>query len=123
MLLYTSRTVAFGRSAEENLSVARTISAALVSVVRHVVAAPSAARPAWIVAKGGITAHDIAVHGLGIRRAEVAGQLYLGVPAARCGSGGGRRALRRLPRQRRRRRSTGAGRAAYARGGRAPVTG
>ena len=42
--------------------------------------APGAgARPAWIVAKGGITAHDVAVHGLGIRRAEVAGQLFPGM--------------------------------------------
>ena len=37
------------------------------------------ARPAWIVAKGGITSHDVARHGLGIRRAEVAGQLFPGV--------------------------------------------
>ncbi len=35
--------------------------------------------PAWIVAKGGITSHDVAVHGLGIRRAEVTGQLFPGV--------------------------------------------
>jgi uncharacterized protein YgbK (DUF1537 family) len=38
-----------------------------------------AARPAWVVAKGGITSHDVAVRGLGIRRAEVAGQLFPGV--------------------------------------------
>src|SRR5262249_21943806 len=38
-----------------------------------------AARPAWIIAKGGITSHDVALHGLGIRRAEVAGQLYPGL--------------------------------------------
>jgi uncharacterized protein YgbK (DUF1537 family) len=37
------------------------------------------ARPAWVIAKGGITSHDVAVHGLGIRRAEVAGQLFPGV--------------------------------------------
>ena len=35
--------------------------------------------PAWIVAKGGITSHDVAVYGLGIRRAEVIGQLFPGV--------------------------------------------
>ena len=82
VLLYTSRTVASGRSAEESLSAGRTISAALASVVRQAVSgsAPGAgARPAWIVAKGGITAHDVAVHGLGIRRAEVAGQLFPGM--------------------------------------------
>ena len=32
-----------------------------------------------MVAKGGITSHDVAVRGLGIRRAEVAGQLFPGV--------------------------------------------
>ena len=91
VLLYTSRTVATGRSAEESLSAGRTISAALASVVRHAVAPGStgapgiaggssgSAHPAWIVAKGGITSHDVAVHGLGIRRAEVAGQLFPGM--------------------------------------------
>ena len=38
-----------------------------------------AARPAWVVAKGGITSHDVAVRGLGIRRAEVLGQLFPGI--------------------------------------------
>jgi uncharacterized protein YgbK (DUF1537 family) len=78
VLVYTSRTVASGGSGEESLSIGRTISAALASVVRQVVT-QSAGSPAWIVAKGGITAHDVAVHGLGIRRAEVAGQLFPGV--------------------------------------------
>ena len=35
--------------------------------------------PAWVVAKGGITSHDVAVRGLGIRRAEVIGQLFPGM--------------------------------------------
>jgi uncharacterized protein YgbK (DUF1537 family) len=34
--------------------------------------------PAWVIAKGGITSHDVAVHGLGIRRATVLGQLLDG---------------------------------------------
>jgi len=37
-----------------------------------------AARPAWVIAKGGITSHDVMLQGLGIRRAEVAGQLFPG---------------------------------------------
>jgi uncharacterized protein YgbK (DUF1537 family) len=32
-----------------------------------------------VVAKGGITSHDVAVRGLGIRRAEVVGQLLPGM--------------------------------------------
>jgi uncharacterized protein YgbK (DUF1537 family) len=38
-----------------------------------------AAEPAWVVAKGGITSHDVAVRGLGIRRATVLGQLLPGL--------------------------------------------
>jgi uncharacterized protein YgbK (DUF1537 family) len=36
-------------------------------------------KPSWVVAKGGITSHDVAVRGLGIRRAEVIGQLLPGM--------------------------------------------
>jgi uncharacterized protein YgbK (DUF1537 family) len=78
VLLYTSRAVELRSTSEESLAVGRTISAALASVVRQVVT-PSEGGPAWIVAKGGITSHDVAVHGLGIRRAEVAGQLFPGM--------------------------------------------
>jgi uncharacterized protein YgbK (DUF1537 family) len=38
-----------------------------------------AAKPAWVIAKGGITSHDVAVRGLGIRRAKVLGQLLPGL--------------------------------------------
>jgi uncharacterized protein YgbK (DUF1537 family) len=75
VLLYTSRAVARGGSAAESLAIARAVSAAVARTVR--LALPS--RPAWILAKGGVTSHDVAVHGLGIRRAEVAGQLFPGL--------------------------------------------
>jgi len=75
VVLYTSRAVAAAASAADSLKIARTVSAAVARTVR--LARP--ARPAWILAKGGITAHDVAVHGLGIRRAEVAGQLLPGL--------------------------------------------
>ena len=75
VLLYTSRAVAAGRSAQASLEIARTVSAAVASTVRQTLPG----RPAWILAKGGITAHDVAVRGLGIRRAEVAGQLFPGL--------------------------------------------
>ena len=80
VVLYTSRAVAdstgranTGKAA--SLTVAREVSAAVARTVRKAVAA----RPAWVLAKGGITAHDVALHGLGIRRAEVAGQLFPGM--------------------------------------------
>jgi uncharacterized protein YgbK (DUF1537 family) len=75
VLLYTSRTLVRGRDAADGLAIARTVSAALARTVRQALAA----RPAWVIAKGGITSHDVAVGGLGIRRAEVAGQLFPGV--------------------------------------------
>ncbi len=37
-----------------------------------------AAKPAWVVAKGGITSHEVAENGLGIRRARVEGQFWSG---------------------------------------------
>ncbi|HTX81346.1 MAG TPA: nucleotide-binding domain containing protein [Streptosporangiaceae bacterium] len=75
VVLYTSRGVAVGDSPERSLQIARTVSAAVARTVRYALGA----RPAWVLAKGGITAHDVALHGLGIRRGEVAGQLFPGL--------------------------------------------
>ncbi|HEX4254008.1 MAG TPA: four-carbon acid sugar kinase family protein [Streptosporangiaceae bacterium] len=75
VVLYTSRTLVRGKDRDDSLAIARTVSAALSQVVHDSLAAG----PAWVVAKGGITSHDVAVRGLGIRRAEVAGQLFPGV--------------------------------------------
>jgi uncharacterized protein YgbK (DUF1537 family) len=75
VLLYTSRALAAGSSPAGSLEIARAVSAAVADAVRQALPA----RPAWILAKGGITAHDVARHGLGIRRAEVAGQLFPGL--------------------------------------------
>jgi uncharacterized protein YgbK (DUF1537 family) len=75
VLLYTSRAVATGADGPGSLAIARTVSAAVSRIVSEALAA----RPAWIVAKGGITSHDVAQRGLGIRRAEVVGQLFPGV--------------------------------------------
>ena len=75
VLLSTSRTVVRGADAAGSLEIARTVSSAVVDVVRGA----RTAKPAWVVAKGGITSHDVAVRGLGIRRAEVVGQLLPGL--------------------------------------------
>lgn len=74
VILFTSRELVTGHDADSSLDIARTVSAAVSSIV----AGSLAARPAWVVAKGGITSHDVAVHGLGIRRATVLGQLLPG---------------------------------------------
>ncbi|TXN30944.1 four-carbon acid sugar kinase family protein [Lacisediminihabitans profunda] len=75
VLVYTSREVIGGESAAASLDIARTVS----NAVSEVVAGALAARPAWIIAKGGITSHDVAVRGLGMRRARVLGQLLPGL--------------------------------------------
>ncbi len=75
VVLRTSLAVLRGVDGKDNLTVARTVSAALARTVREALVA----EPAWILAKGGITAHDVAVHGLGLRRAQVAGQLFPGM--------------------------------------------
>ena len=75
VLLVTTRSVRTGGDPEESLRVSRSISAGLVAIVNGIL--PS--RPAWVIAKGGITAHDVLARGLGIRRAEVVGQLFPGL--------------------------------------------
>jgi uncharacterized protein YgbK (DUF1537 family) len=75
VVLYTSRDVLHGGDGQDDLAVARAVSAALAGTVRLALAG----KPAWIIAKGGITSHDVALQGLGIRRAEVAGQLFPGL--------------------------------------------
>jgi uncharacterized protein YgbK (DUF1537 family) len=75
VLLFTSRTLMRGGDADDSLAISRNVSTAVIEVVQ----AALAAHPAWVVAKGGITSHDVAVRGLGIRRAEVMGQLFPGM--------------------------------------------
>ena len=74
VLLSTSRDLVRGPDGASSLQIARGVSSAVVDVVR----AALEARPSWVVAKGGITSHDVAVRGLRIRRAEVLGQLFPG---------------------------------------------
>lgn len=75
VMLFTSRQRVTGADAAKSLEIARTVSSAVVEVVQRALEA----RPAWVVAKGGITSHDVAVRGLGIRRATVLGQLFPGM--------------------------------------------
>ena len=73
--LATSRRPAHRRHGAASLRDAKVVADALVDVVRAVVADAS---PAWLVAKGGITSHDLAVRALGMRRGRVVGQLFPG---------------------------------------------
>jgi len=76
VVLMTSRQRVAGSSAEDSLAIARLVSDAVVRIVEQV---RTRAELGWVIAKGGITSHDVAAKGLGIRRAMVAGQLFPGM--------------------------------------------
>lgn len=75
VLLYTSRTLRRVDDPDASLAISRGVSRAVTDVVHGALAA----LPAWVVAKGGITSHDVAVRGLGMRRARIIGQLMPGM--------------------------------------------
>lgn len=76
VVIRTSRTLVTGHDAVDSLVIARTVSAALVGTVQAVV---DQIRPAFVLAKGGITSSDTATHGLGIRRAWCRGTMLPGI--------------------------------------------
>ena len=72
----TSRTLVRASDPDGSLAIARRVSTAIVEIVRRVVAARP---PRFVVAKGGITASDVAARGLSIRRAMVRGTVLPGI--------------------------------------------
>ena len=79
-VVFTSRQFVQGSSGAESLAIGQRISDALVELVRGI-----ETRPAYLIAKGGITSSDIATRGLGVKRAIVLGQLLPGVPIWKLG--------------------------------------
>ncbi|WP_307808075.1 four-carbon acid sugar kinase family protein [Streptomyces oryzae] len=75
-VIRTTRAVVTAADPEESLAISRSVSAALVETVRRITAAR---RPAFVIAKGGITSSDTATHGLEIRRAWARGTLLPGI--------------------------------------------
>ncbi len=75
VVLFTSRQVIKNFPPQESLVIGRRIAAALAHVVRDL-----AVRPRFLIAKGGITASELATKGLGVTRAIVRGQALPGVP-------------------------------------------
>ena len=65
---------------EDELKLSRKISDAVTGIVKEL-----KTRPAYIMAKGGITASDIGTSGLSVKRAIVAGQIIPGVPVWKLG--------------------------------------
>ena len=76
VVISTSRALVTGRDATDSLAIARTVSAGLVGTVREIV---TRVRPAFVLAKGGITSSDTATDGLGIRRAWCRGTMLPGI--------------------------------------------
>lgn len=81
-LIYTSRQLISGADAAASLQIGQMVSQSLVEIVRSLTV-----KPAWIVAKGGITSSDVATKGLEISRARVMGQVLPGVPVWQAGPG------------------------------------
>jgi uncharacterized protein YgbK (DUF1537 family) len=81
-VLFTSRQPVRAGGHEADLRLSRRVSAALVETIRRLEATPR-----YLIAKGGITSSDLATEALGIRRAEVPGQVAPGVPCWRTGPG------------------------------------
>jgi uncharacterized protein YgbK (DUF1537 family) len=75
VVVYTSREVVRG-GGRTGLEIGVSVSDALVDVMRRV---DRRLPLAFVVAKGGITSSDVGTRGLGVRRAEVAGQMLPGI--------------------------------------------
>jgi uncharacterized protein YgbK (DUF1537 family) len=80
VVLYTSRNVVLGKNENESLELSTYVSNALVTIVKNL-----SVRPAFLVAKGGITSSDLATKALGVKRAMVLGQIVSGVPVWQLG--------------------------------------
>lgn len=76
VVVYTSRKVVGGAAGRTGSEIGRSVSEALVEVVRRV---DPQLPLAFVVAKGGITSSDVGTRALGVRRAEVAGQMLPGI--------------------------------------------
>ena len=74
-VIYTSRTELRTDDVAERLALGKRVSVFLVETVRQL-----PCHPKYLVAKGGITSHDILTHGLNVGMARVRGQVINSVP-------------------------------------------
>lgn len=81
-VLYTSRQLVTGTDEAQNLAIGRKVSNALLGAITEI-----STQPRFIIAKGGITSHDVAQKGLGASRALAIGQILPGVPVWQLVSG------------------------------------
>ena len=78
VVIYTSRELKTGKDAEGNLKINSEVSSFLVDIIQGITI-----RPAFIIAKGGITSSDLASKGLSAESALILGQAIPGVPVWR----------------------------------------
>jgi uncharacterized protein YgbK (DUF1537 family) len=81
VVVFTSRRLVTGNGAEASLAIGNQVSEALVELLRGI-----KAKPRYLIAKGGITASDLATRGLGVKRAMVLGQILPGIPVWELGT-------------------------------------
>ncbi|MCK6579754.1 MAG: hypothetical protein L6Q98_16805 [Anaerolineae bacterium] len=81
-LIFTSRTIVKADSYEKNLAIGQAISIALAEIVDMV-----QLKPKYVIAKGGVTASNIAILSLKVDIARVVGQAADGIPVWKLGEG------------------------------------
>ena len=81
-VIFTSRLLVSGNSQDESLAIGKSVSTALIAVVRGI-----QVEPRFVIGKGGITSSDLATQGMGVRAARVVGQVLPGVPVWKLGPG------------------------------------
>ena len=80
IVIFTGRQLLTGRDAACNLKIGQKVSLGLIDIVQRIQSVPR-----YLLAKGGITASDIATRALNVKRAMVLGQILPGVPVWRLG--------------------------------------
>lgn len=73
-VIYTSRDLVATDDPDQNLIIGQHVSSGLIEILKQI-----RVRPRYLLAKGGITSHDIANKGLDMERAMVLGQLCQGI--------------------------------------------
>lgn len=81
VMVYTSRELVKSDNDDENLTIGKQVSTALVEIVRTLTVAPR-----FLIAKGGITSSDLATDALKVRQARVLGQVAAGISVWRLGA-------------------------------------
>jgi uncharacterized protein YgbK (DUF1537 family) len=75
VVVFTSRQLVTGQDGANSLAICQRISEGVVEIARSI---PT--RPRYLLAKGGITASDLATQALSVKRALVRGQILPGIP-------------------------------------------